>query len=105
MAKKMTLIPVILMIFTSVFGFTNMPRAFFLMGYSAIPWYVISGITFFILYAIMMGEFGASFRSEKGGIYSWMEKSVGSRFAFVGTFMWFASYVRHKHGIVDVLCC
>jgi amino acid transporter len=93
MAKKMTLIPVILMIFTSVFGFTNMPRAFFLMGYSAIPWYVISGITFFILYAIMMGEFGASFRSEKGGIYSWMEKSVGSRFAFVGTFMWFASYV------------
>lgn len=93
MAKKMTLIPVILMIFTSVFGFTNMPRAFFLMGYGAIPWYVISGIAFFILYAIMMGEFGASFRSEKGGIYSWMDKSVGSKFAFVATFMWYASGV------------
>ena len=89
--KKMTLIPVILMIFSSVFGFDNMPRAYYLMGYSAIPWYIISGITFFILYALMMAEYGASFRTEKGGIYSWMEKSVGPRFAFVVTFMWYAS--------------
>ncbi|RIV21089.1 glutamate/gamma-aminobutyrate family transporter YjeM [Alicyclobacillaceae bacterium I2511] len=91
--KKLTLIPVILMIFTSVFGFTNMPRAFYLMGYSAIPWYVVSGITFFILYAFMMVEYGAAFKKEKGGIYSWMEKSVGPRYAFIGTFMWYASNV------------
>ncbi len=90
---KMTLIPVILMIFTSVFGFTNMSRDFYLMGYAAIPWYLVTGILFFILYAFMLGEFGASFRAEKGGIYSWMEKSVGPRFAFIGTFMWYASYV------------
>lgn len=70
-----------------------MPRAFYLMGYSAIPWYIVSGITFFILYAIMMGEYGASFRTEKGGIYSWMAISVGPRFAFVATFMWYASGV------------
>ncbi len=91
--KKLTLIPVILMIFTSVFGFTNMPRAFYLMGYSAIPWYVLSGITFFILYAFMMGEYGAAFKNEKGGIYSWMDKSVGPRYAFIATFMWYASNV------------
>ena len=30
---KLTLVALILMIFTSVFGFTNIPRAFFLMGY------------------------------------------------------------------------
>ena len=35
--KKMTLVSLILMIFTSVFGFANMPRAFYLMGYAAIP--------------------------------------------------------------------
>ena len=46
--KKLTLVPLVLMIFTSVFGFANMPKAFFLMGYSAIPWYVISAILFFI---------------------------------------------------------
>ncbi|EOB2746037.1 hypothetical protein ACIRS8_005068, partial [Enterobacter hormaechei] len=33
--KKMTLTGLILMIFTSVFGFANSPSAFYLMGYSA----------------------------------------------------------------------
>lgn len=90
---KLTLVSLILMIFTSVFGFANMPRGFFLMGYAAIPWYLVAGILFFIPYAFMIAEFGAAFKSEKGGIYSWMEKSVGPRYAFMGIFMWYASYV------------
>lgn len=92
-SKKLTLVSLILMIFTSVFGFANMPRSFFLMGYGAIPWYIISAVTFFIPFAFMMAEYGAAFKNEKGGIYSWMEKSVGPKYAFVGTFMWYASYI------------
>ncbi len=91
--KKLTLIPLILMIFTSVFGFNNMPRSFYLMGYAAIPWYIISGILFFIPYAFMMAEYGAAFKKETGGIYSWMEKSIGPKYAFITTFMWYASYI------------
>ncbi|WP_090038956.1 glutamate/gamma-aminobutyrate family transporter YjeM [Clostridium frigidicarnis] len=91
--KKLTLVPLILMIFTSVFGFANMPRSYYLMGYGAIPWFIFSGLLFFIPYAFMMAEYGAAFKSEKGGIYSWMEKSVGAKYAFVGTFMWYASYI------------
>ncbi len=33
---KLTLVSLVLMIFTSVFGFANMPRSFYLMGYGAI---------------------------------------------------------------------
>ncbi len=91
--KKLTLVSLVLMIFTSVYGFNNIPRSFYKMGYGAIPWYIISGITFFIPFAFMMAEFGAAFKNEKGGIYSWMEKSVGPKFAFMGTFMWYASYI------------
>lgn len=91
--KKLTLVALVLMIFTSVFGFANMPRAFYLMGYAAIPWYIISAILFFIPYAFMMAEFGAAFKNETGGMYSWMEKSIGAKYAFVGTFMWYASYI------------
>lgn len=90
---KLTLISLILMIFTSVFGFNNMPRSFFLMGYGAIPWYALSAITFFVPFAFMMAEFGAAFKNEKGGIYSWMKASVGPKFAFMGTFMWYASNI------------
>ncbi|SUG97781.1 amino acid permease [Salmonella enterica subsp. enterica] len=91
--KKMSLIGLILMIFTSVFGFANSPSAFYLMGYSAIPWYIFSALLFFIPFALMMAEMGSAYRKEEGGIYSWMNNSVGPRYAFIGTFMWFSSYV------------
>ena len=92
-SKKLTLASLVLMIFTSVYGFANMPRAFYFMGYSAIPWYILGAIAFFLPYAFMMAEYGAAFKKEKGGIYSWMSKSLNPRFAFVGTFMWYASYL------------
>jgi Amino acid transporters len=91
--KKMSLTGLILMIFTSVFGFANSPSAFYLMGYSAAPFYILSAIFFFIPFALMMAEMGSAYRKEEGGIYSWMNNSVGPRFAFIGTFMWFSSYV------------
>lgn len=91
--KKMSMMALILMIFTSVFGFANIPRGFYLMGYAAVPWYIISAILFFIPYAFMQAEYGSAFKNEKGGIYSWMEKSVGAKYAFIGTFMWYASYI------------
>lgn len=85
--KKMSLIGLILMIFTSVFGFANSPSAFYLMGYSAMPFYLFSALFFFIPFALMMAEMGSAYRKEEGGIYSWMNRSVGPRFAFIGTFM------------------
>ena len=91
--KHLTLVSLVLMIFTSVYGFNNIPRSFYKMGYAAIPWYILSAITFFIPFAFMMAEFGAAFKEEKGGIYSWMQKSVGAKFAFMATFMWYASCV------------
>ena len=45
-SKKLSLMALIMMIFTSVYGFNNMPRSFYLMGYGAIPFYVISAIRF-----------------------------------------------------------
>ncbi|MGY3748728.1 glutamate/gamma-aminobutyrate family transporter YjeM [Vagococcus acidifermentans] len=91
--KKLTLISLILMIFTSVFGFTNITRAFYLMGYASILWYVLAAVTFFLPFAFMLSEYGAAFKDHKGGIYSWMAESFNPKFAFIGTFMWYASYI------------
>ncbi|SHK72925.1 amino acid/polyamine/organocation transporter, APC superfamily [Clostridium cavendishii DSM 21758] len=101
--KKLTLISLVLMIFASVFGFPNMPRAFFLMGYGAIPWYMLSALTFFIPYAFMMAEYGSAFKDEKGGIYTWMRKSIGPKYAFVGVFMWYASYIVWMVGTSSII--
>ncbi|WP_270330376.1 glutamate/gamma-aminobutyrate family transporter YjeM [Lapidilactobacillus dextrinicus] len=89
----MTLIALTMMIFTTIFGFANGPVAFYLMGYGSIVFYVLAAIMFFIPYALMMAEYGSAIRGGNSGMYKWLEVSVGPRFAFIGTFMWFASYV------------
>lgn len=91
--KKLTLIPLALMCVTSVFMFANIPRSFLLMGYAAIPWYILSAITFFVPFAFMVAEYGAAFREKKGGIYAWLEKAVGPRYAFIGIFMWYIGWL------------
>jgi amino acid transporter len=91
--KKLTLIPLALMVVTSVFMFPNVPRAFLLMGYAAIPWYILAAITFLIPFAFMVGEYGTAFKKEKGGIYSWMQKIVGPKYAFITIFMWYIGWL------------
>ena len=91
--KKLKLVPLVLMILTAVFGFNNIPRSFYLMGYAAIPWFILSGLTFFIPFALMMAEYGAAFTDKSGGMYTWMEKSTGPKYAFIGIFMQYSSYV------------
>lgn len=91
--KKLSQGALILMIFTSVYGFNNMPRSFYLMGYGAIPFYILAAIVFFVPYAFMIAEYGSAFKNEKGGIFSWMQICVNTKYAFVATFMWYTSYV------------
>lgn len=91
--KKLTLIPLSLMVVTSVFMFPNVPRAFLLMGYAAIPWYVLAAITYLIPFAFMVGEYGSAFKKEKGGIYSWLERIVGPKYAFISIFMWYVGWL------------
>lgn len=91
--KSLTLGALIMIIFTSVFGFANGPVAFYLMGYGSIVFYIVAAILFFIPYALMLAEYGSSIKGENSGMYTWLETSVGPRFAFIGTFIWFASYV------------
>ena len=89
--KKLTMGSLILMIFTSVYGFNNMPRSFYLMGYGAIPFFLLSAVLFFVPFAFMVAEYGSAFKDEKGGIFSWMQICVGTKYAFVATFMWYTS--------------
>ena len=91
--KKLSLMALVLMIFTTVFGFTNSMQGFFLMGYASIPCFIAAAILFFIPFAFMVTEYGAAFQKESGGILTWMGRSVNDKYAFIGTFMWYTSYV------------
>lgn len=91
--KKITTFGLVTMIITTVFGFGNVSNAFEQMGYASIIWYLLSGICFFFPCGLMMAEYGSAFKEAKGGIYSWLAGSIGERLAFIGTFVWLASWV------------
>lgn len=38
---------------------------------------------------MMLAEYGATFKEEEGGIYSWLTHTLGEKWAFIGTFIWF----------------
>ncbi len=91
--KMITTFGLVTMIITAIFGFGNVSNAYLQMGYGSIIWYALAGICFFFPCGLMMAEYGSTFKDVKGGIYSWLAGSVGERIAFVGTFVWLASWI------------
>jgi amino acid transporter len=92
-AKQVTFIAVMLMIFTSAFAFDNTSIAYYTMGYSGIIWYVLAAILFFVPSSLMFAEYGAALHSDEGGVYSWLQTGIGTKWAFIGGFVWLASWV------------
>ncbi|PWG00887.1 glutamate/gamma-aminobutyrate family transporter YjeM [Levilactobacillus bambusae] len=91
--EKIGLVGLILMIFSAIFGFANTTVAYDQMGYAAIMWYVLAALLFFFPSAMMLAEYGASFKEAKGGIYSWLAGSISEKWAFIGTFIWLSSWI------------
>ena len=90
---KIKLGSLVLMIFSSIFGFSNSLTAFYQMGYSSIIWYIVTAVLFFLPSALIFAEYGAAFKGIKGGIFSWLEGSTNEKVAFIGTFIWLSAWV------------
>lgn len=91
--KKITLIGLILMILSTIYGFANTTVAFDQMGYASIIWYVLAAVLFLLPSTLMFAEYGSTFKDAHGGIYSWLAGSIGDRWAFIGTFIWLSSWI------------
>lgn len=90
---KIKLGSLVLMIFSSIFGFSNSLTAYYQMGYSSIIWYIVTAILFFLPSALIFAEYGATFKGAKGGIFSWLQGSTNEKVAFIGTFIWLSAWV------------
>ncbi|WP_307994642.1 glutamate/gamma-aminobutyrate family transporter YjeM [uncultured Weissella sp.] len=91
--KKIGLSALVLMIFSTTFGFANGPVAYMQTGYAAIIWYVLGALFFFLPTSMMYAEFGSAYKDSKGGIYTWMEGALGKKTAFIATFVGLAAWV------------
>lgn len=97
--KKLGITAIVMMIFSVVFGFGNTGVAFFRMGYASIIWYAFGALVLFLPLMFISAEYAVSFREddkkagEGGGIYTWMRRSRGELYGFMGTFVWYFSII------------
>lgn len=91
--KKITLVGLVLMTLSTIYGFANTTVAYDQMGYASIIWYVLGAVLFLLPTALMFAEYGSTFKDAHGGIYSWLAGSIGEEWAFIGTFIWLSSWI------------
>lgn len=101
--QKLTFVSLILMIFTSTYAFSNIIRAYYLMGYASIIFYIGAAICYFLPYAFMIIEFGSAYQKSKGGIYTWMSDSVSPKFAFIGVLIWYAGFITFMINVSSII--
>ena len=87
--KKMMWYTLAFMGFTTVWGFGNIINGFAYYGGlpAVVPWVLIMAL-YFVPYALIVGELGATFKESGGGVSSWTLKTTAPVFAFFAGWMY-----------------
>ncbi|MBO0441880.1 amino acid permease [Candidatus Enterococcus ikei] len=82
----------VMIITMTVFSFSSMTTAFFLMGIKAFPYFIGAALFYFIPYAIIIAEFTGVYKNHIGGLYQWLAGHLSEKVAFIAAFLWYCSY-------------
>ncbi|MGG5315314.1 amino acid permease [Enterococcus sp. AZ072] len=92
MQKNVSLPNLILIITTTVYSFSSMATAFFMLGSRSLIWFFISAACYFIPYALIVAQYTKKYAQRSGSIYDWLKDSLSPKAAFVTAFLWYCSY-------------
>lgn len=92
MQKNMSIATLMLIIITTVYSFSSMATAFFMMGTKSLAWFIISALGYFIPYALIVAQYSRKYAHQKGTIYDWLKDSLSAKIAFITAFLWYCSY-------------
>lgn len=92
MTKKNSSQSLILIITTTVYSFSSMISAFFMLGSQSLIWFFISALFYFIPYALIVAQYTKKYAHRSGAIYDWLSESLSSKAAFTTVFLWYSSY-------------
>lgn len=98
----MSVTTITMLIVTTTFGFANVPDNLVELKLTAIPSWIAVGFLYFLPLALILAEF-ASDTTERGGIYSYMERGLGPTWAFVGTWAYFVSNLVYLQSVFSKL--
>ena len=89
--KKLGLLTLVMLIFVPTFGFRNVTTNAVALGPAAIPSWLVVSIFFFLPLSAIIAELASANQEKGGGIYSWVECSLGEKWAFISTWSYFVA--------------
>lgn len=87
--KKLGLWTLVMLIFVPTFGFGNITSNAVALGPAAIPSWLIVAVLYFLPLSVMIAELASANQDKSGGLYTWIEFSIGPKWAFIGTWSYF----------------
>lgn len=87
--SKLSLWALVMLIFVPTFGFANITANGVALGPAAIPSWIIVCLLYFLPMTAIIAEMASANQDRKGGIYSWIDCSLGPKWAFLGTWSYF----------------
>lgn len=88
-SKKIGLWTLVMLIFVPTFGFGNITTNAVALGPAAIPSWLIVSVLFFLPLSGVIAELASANNDKGGGIYTWIDSAIGSKWAYIGTWSYF----------------
>lgn len=94
--KKISWHVLALMTFSSVWGFGNVLNGFvYFNGIQVIFSWIFLFALYFVPYALMVGELGSVFKEAGGGVGSWIQGTLGRKFAYYAGWTYWACHITY----------
>jgi amino acid transporter len=101
--KKLSMVRVSMLIVITTFGFANVIDNLTALGLAAIPSWFAVGVLYFVPLALILAEFSSDAAGTRGGIYSFMARSLSPTWAFVGTWSYFVANIVYLQSVFSKL--
>ena len=93
----------VMMTMTCVFGFRNVINQYAELGPASISLWLMGTLIYFLPMVLMMGELASANRGKQSGIYSWIESSMGPKWAFYGSWTYFFANIFYFTTLTSTL--
>lgn len=80
------------MTFAAVFNVRNIVNNNIELGLSSAPIFLLATLVYFIPFVFIIAEFVSANKNSESGMYDWLKKPLGTRMAYLGSFLyWFVN--------------
>lgn len=92
--KKMLWPTLAMMAFSTVWGFGNIINGYiYFDGTKVVFSWVLMFALYFVPYALMVGELGSVFKNSEGGVSSWVNETMGPKWAYYAGWTYWACHI------------